>query len=149
MEIKYDKWPIFTHISAEPHNTTHTTNFSYDGDNKVPKTSYGSNEYDNVYDTLGRLSNSTIKTGSSQYNVNYSYLPGAMSSNIGVSYAGFVEDFGLQKTMTDGEMSGTTDQSFPLQENEYQSDECSNSPYEPFIQYKNSVSIRLKLFAAN
>ncbi|MCQ6283015.1 hypothetical protein JN080_28655, partial [Bacillus sp. EB600] len=63
LNYNYDLNNNISSVSDKINNTTHTTNYSYDGDDKLTKTTYGSNEYDNNYDSLGGLNNSVIKTG--------------------------------------------------------------------------------------
>ncbi|MCQ6282992.1 hypothetical protein, partial [Bacillus sp. EB600] len=75
-----------------------------------------------------------------QYNVNYSYLPGVQSSNIGVSYTGFVEsDIGWYGAKTDGEMTGTTGRSLPLNQINVNLTNVSTDPTNPLSKQEMAV----------
>ncbi|QAA31078.1 DNRLRE domain-containing protein [Clostridium manihotivorum] len=144
ISYNYDNNNNISSINYNSSGKSYTVNYSYDADNKLKSTTYGADEYDNNYDSLGRLTNNVIKTGSTQYNVNYSYAPGAMASGIGVNYNGYVDTVGWQKTKLDGELSGTVGQSLKYQEinmNLTNVPTDTNNPLNKMkIQYQTHVS---------
>jgi RHS repeat-associated protein len=144
LDYNYDLNNNINSLTDKVNNTTHTTNYTYDKDNKLTATTYGNSEDDNNYDSLGRLTSSAIKTGTAQYNVNYGYLPGAMSSNIGVSYNGYVQNSGWQGTKTDGETSGTVGQGLEYQQVNMNLTNVPSDTSNPLsnlkIQYQTHVS---------
>lgn len=86
------------------------------------------------------MNNSVIKTGTSQYNVNYSNLSGVQSSNIGVSYTGFVgSDIGRYGAKTDGEMTGTTGRSFSLNQINVNLTNVPTDPTNPLSKKEMAV----------
>lgn len=108
------------------------------------QTTYGTSKVVNDYDHLGRLTTSTIHTGAAQYPVNIRHALGAMSSNLGVSYDGYIENSGWQEAKTDGETSGTVGQSLKYQATTIQLTNVPTDSNDPLsgikIKYQTHVS---------
>lgn len=115
MGYQYDANNNINSVSDKVNNANHATNYTYNKDNKLLTTAYGSSEKDNNYDSLGGLTGSVIKTGSAQYNVNYGYMPGASTSGTGVTYDAHVQNIGWQPWTNEGMQAGTTGQGLQME----------------------------------
>ncbi|URZ05295.1 DNRLRE domain-containing protein [Clostridium felsineum] len=112
----YDKNNNLASLKDKVNGVNHETDYTYDKDNKLTASKYGSNEFDNSYDTLSRRTASTINTGTSKYNISYEYLPGAQTSNTGVTYDAHVENTGWQNPwVNDGQTAGTEGQGLRME----------------------------------
>ncbi|AJA46845.1 tRNA(Glu)-specific nuclease WapA [Clostridium pasteurianum DSM 525 = ATCC 6013] len=144
LSYNYDANNNISSVNDKVDNVNHTTNYSYDKDDRPTAVKYGSSEYNNNYDGLGRLTSSIVKTGTAQYNINYGYLPGAMASKIGVSYKGYIENSGWQAAKTDGEISGTVGQGAKYQQTNISLTNVPTDTNNPLskikIQYQTHVS---------
>ncbi|URZ05989.1 DNRLRE domain-containing protein [Clostridium felsineum] len=136
IDYNYDKNNNISSVKDSINGASHETTYSYDSDNKLTASKYGTSEYDNSYDSLARMTGSTINTGTSKYNIGYKYLPGAQASNAGVTYYAQVQNVGCQPWVNDGATAGTENQGLRMEALQLK---LTNPPSGMKIKYQAQV----------